>query len=253
MKIETLNFTAMNDKERFEKILIYTNMNVRQLGIHLGLKQIQSLYDLKNGKISMPKNIAYKIKEKFQDLNLSWILAGEGEMLGKVSTTQTITTNNGLAVANNGGSINYHTSGDDYEVPYTEPLPVVPPTIVRQAGVDILEYVRENMSRVEKSSVVVNDMELTTWIPMPDDCMAPEIQKGDRLGLWAYPRGHENPIPGKIYAVDTMSNGTIVRYLFITPEGDYLLRSQNPQLYPDFVVKKSDVIAIYKKLISVRI
>jgi hypothetical protein len=108
-------------------------------------------------------------------------------------------------------------------------------------------------SFTEKSSVIVNDMQLTTWIPMPDDCMAPEIQKGDRLGLWAYPRGKENPIPGKIYALDTMSNGTIVRYLYLTPEGDYLLRSQNPTIYPDFVVKKSDVIAVYKKLIMVRI
>lgn len=243
----------MSDSERLLKVLEYTGLNVRQLGITIGMKQIQSLYDLKNGKISFSKDVAEKIKDKFKDFNLAWLMLGEGEMLTRNSTTQTITTNNGLAVANNGGSINYNTSHNDYEVAYAEQIPVVPPTIVRQAGVDILEYVQENMNKVEKSSVIVNDMELTTWIPMPDDCMAPEIQKGDRLGLWAYPRGHENPIPGKIYAVDTMSNGTIVRYLFITPEGDYLLRSQNPQLYPDFVVKKSDVIAIYKKLISVRI
>lgn len=238
--------------ENFDKYLIYKGINdnqaTRECGLSNGL-----LGQARKGKCDLGDKACDKILKKYQDLSRTYLLAGDGEMLTRNNVSQTITTNNGLAVANNGGSINYNTSRNDYEVPYAEQIPVVPPTIVRQAGVDILEYVQENMNRVEKSSVIVNDMELTTWIPMPDDCMAPEIQKGDRLGLWAYPRGHENPIPGKIYAVDTMSNGTIVRYLFITPEGDYLLRSQNPQLYPDFVVKKSDVIAIYKKLISVRI
>lgn len=238
--------------EQFDKYMKYKGLNdnkvTQQLGLSTGTigKSRKENRDLSDKVVELILNF-------YTDLSRSWLLAGDGEMLTRNNVSQTITTNNGLAVANNGGSINYNASRNDYEVPYAEQIPVVPPTIVRQAGVDILEYVQENMNRVEKSSVIVNDMELTTWIPMPDDCMAPEIQKGDRLGLWAYPRGHENPIPGKIYAVDTMSNGTIVRYLFITPEGDYLLRSQNPQLYPDFVVKKSDVIAIYKKLISVRI
>jgi phage repressor protein C with HTH and peptisase S24 domain len=88
---------------------------------------------------------------------------------------------------------------------------------------------------------------------MPDDNMEPEIRKGDRLGLWAYPDGKANPIPGKIYAVETYSNGFIVRYLFITPDGDYLMRSQNPELFPDFIVRKDDVMRVYKKLIMVRI
>ena len=106
---------------------------------------------------------------------------------------------------------------------------------------------------VEISSVRVDDANLTIWLPMPDDCMAPEIRKGDRLGLWAYPNGKENPVPGKIYAVDTISNGFIVRYLFITADGDYIMRAHNRELYPDFVVKKDDVRQVYKKLIMVRI
>jgi hypothetical protein len=188
-------------------------------------------------------------------LNLDWWETGEGDMLRNNTPTITQTNVNGNNNYIGGSSVNFNTHAPacEEDIPYADQVPVVPPTVVKQAGVDILEYVRDNMSVVEKSSVIVNDMQLTTWIPMPDDCMAPEIQKGDRLGLWAYPRGKENPIPGKIYALDTMSNGTIVRYLYLTPEGDYLLRSQNPTIYPDFVVKKSDVIAVYKKLIMVRI
>lgn len=249
----------MNKIDRLKSLVRYAKTlgivaSQEEFGQKMGYTNPSAFSQVINGKSKEPKDFTKRMCGIVPQSSLEWLETGAGQMILDDTISQTITTNNGLAVANNGGSINYHTSGDDYnEVPYAEQIPVVPPTIVRQAGVDILEYVQENMNRVEKSSVIVNDMELTTWIPMPDDCMAPEIQKGDRLGLWAYPRGHENPIPGKIYAVDTMSNGTIVRYLFITPEGDYLLRSQNPQLYPDFVVKKSDVIAIYKKLISVRI
>lgn len=248
----------MNKIDRLKSLVRYAKTlgivaSQEEFGQKMGYTNPSAFSQVINGKSKEPKDFTKRMCSIVPLSSLEWLETGAGQMILDEAVTQTITTNNGLAVANNGGSINYNTSHNDYEVPYAEQIPVVPPTIVRQAGVDILEYVQENMNKVEKSSVIVNDMELTTWIPMPDDCMAPEIQKGDRLGLWAYPRGHENPIPGKIYAVDTMSNGTIVRYLFITPEGDYLLRSQNPQLYPDFVVKKSDVIAIYKKLISVRI
>lgn len=209
------------------------------------------------GKRSIGAGVIDKIVLSFDNLSRDWLSSGIGEMFvydnktkPQPSVTQTNINGNNNYVGS--GSINAHANDED-DIPYADQVPVVPPTVVKQAGVDILEYVRDNMNVVEKSSVVVNDMQLTTWIPMPDDCMSPEIQKGDRLGLWAYPRGSENPIPGKIYAVDTMSNGTIVRYLYLTPEGDYIMRSQNPPTYPDFVVKKSDVIAVYKKLIMVRI
>ncbi len=224
-----------------------------------GLKKatFERLCGLSNGAVDkMGENTRRKtidaISNTFPALNTTWLLTGEGEML---KPTQPIITQNNVNGSNYNNCIDMGSSTMSMQddIPYAEQVPVVPPTVVRQAGVDILEYVRDNFGVVEKSSVVVNDMELTAWIPMPDDCMAPEIQKGDRLGLCAYKKGEENPIPGKIYAIVTMSNGTIVRYLYITAEGDFLMRSQNPTIYPDFVVKKSDVIAVYKKLIMVRI
>lgn len=249
----------MTDAERLSKVLDFTKLNIRQLGMALELKQIQTLYDIKNGKIGISKLIAEKIKEKFEDLNLSWLMFGEGEMLNQPSQV----INNGAHsvviggdstgnIYNGAGAASHHTQTED-EIPYAEQVPVVPATIVRQGEVDTLEYLQRNINMVEISSVRVDDANLTIWLPMPDDCMAPEIRKGDRLGLWAYPNGKENPVPGKIYAVDTISNGFIVRYLFLTEDGDYLLRAHDRELYPDFVVKKDDVRQVYKKLIMVRI
>ena len=248
----------MTDSERLSKVLDFTGLNIRQLGMALGLKQIQTLYDIKNGKIGISKLIAEKIKEKFEDLNLSWLMFGEGEMLNQPSQVINNGANSvvigGDSTGNiyNGAGAASHTQTEE-EIPYAEQVPVVPATIVRQGEVDTLEYLQRNINMVEISSVRVDDANLTIWLPMPDDCMAPEIRKGDRLGLWAYPNGKENPVPGKIYAVDTFSNGFIVRYLFLTADGDYIMRAHNRELYPDFVVKKDDVRQVYKKLIMVRI
>lgn len=248
----------MNKIDRFKILVRYavsqgSAVNQKDLGRKLGYNNESAFSQVINGKVQQPKDFISKLKEVIPELNEVWVETGVGEMLKtQPSVTQTNINGNNNYVGGNSINMNAHANDED-DIPYAEQVPVVPPTVVRQAGVDILEYVRDNFGVVEKSSVVVNDMQLTAWIPMPDDCMAPEIQKGDRLGLCAYKKGEENPIPGKIYAIDTMSNGTIVRYLYITAEGDFLMRSQNPTIYPDFVVKKSDVIAVYKKLIMVRI
>ena len=238
----------MDVKERIQLFISFKGLSIRSF---------EEKCSLSNGYIkAMRKGFGpdklNNVLHEFPELNREWLLYGEGEML---KPTQPLITQNNVNGSNYNNCIDMGSStmSMQEDIPYAEQVPVEPPTVVRQAGVDILEYVRDNFGVVEKSSVVVNDMQLTAWIPMPDDCMAPEIQKGDRLGLCAYKKGEENPIPGKIYAIDTMSNGTIVRYLYITAEGDFLMRSQNPTVYPDFIVKKSDVIAVYKKLIMVRI
>lgn len=252
-------------KTRFEGIELRIKVLMDAFGFsqkefaHATGMDASNLNAMLKGKRSIGAGVIDKIVLSFDNLSRDWLSSGIGEMFvydnktqPQPSVTQTNINGNNNYVGGNSINMNARANDED-DIPYAEQVPVVPPTVVRQAGVDILEYVRDNFGVVEKSSVVVNDMQLTAWIPMPDDCMAPEIQKGDRLGLCAYKKGEENPIPGKIYAIDTMSNGTIVRYLYITAEGDFLMRSQNPTIYPDFVVKKSDVIAVYKKLIMVRI
>lgn len=222
------------------------------------VKRFEELCGLSNGYISsmrkgFGKDKLNNVLSVFPELNRDWLIYGEGEMLKSTGNTVSVgTANSSTVVGGNyyGGMVAApHTT----EVPYAEQVPVVPATIAKQPELDTITYLRNNMESVEISSVRVDDTKLTLWLPMPDESMSPEICKGDRLGLWAYPKGNENPIPGKIYAVDTCSNGFIVRYLFITPNGDYLMRSKNPEMFPDFIIKKDDVIAVYKKMIMVRI
>ena len=71
------------------------------------------------------------------------------------------------------------------------------------------------------------------------------------IALWSYPQGEENPIPGKLYVIDTYSNGMIARILLRQGE-DFLARAINSEEYPDFIIKRNDIIRIYKQILMVR-
>lgn len=227
-------------KSLIGRIKFIHGLTQAQIADELSVKSTY-LSDMVNGRVPF--------SEKFRE-NLLGVFPDAVEPTGNTVTVGTAQQSTVVGGNYYGTPTRTHEEAQPIEA---EQIPVVPVTIAKQADVDTLDYLRNNMSQVEISSVNVDDMQLTFWLPMPDDNMEPEIRKGDRLGLWAYPDGKANPIPGKIYAVETYSNGFIVRYLFITPEGDYLMRSQNPELFPDFIVRKDDVMRVYKKLIMVRI
>ena len=70
--------------------------------------------------------------------------------------------------------------------------------------------------------------------------------KRDKIALLAYKKGEENPIPGKTYAVDTASNGLIIRKLIPDDNGAYIAKSLNEERYPDFIIKEEEIIRIFR-------
>lgn len=92
----------------------------------------------------------------------------------------------------------------------------------------------------------------TIWHYIEDDALEPYYMKGDGLGLMPYLKGGEVITQGKLYAVDTNSNGLIIRYVYV--DGDRLiLRSSNQIKYPDVIIEKSDIIRVYRPLIMYRV
>lgn len=71
----------MTDYQRIEKLLKYLDLSARALSIELGMKSPQIFYDIKAEKCGITKETASKIKDKFKNINLTWLLTGEGEML----------------------------------------------------------------------------------------------------------------------------------------------------------------------------
>lgn len=187
----------------------------------------------------------------FPDLNRDWLLYGEGEMLKPTSSYNTINqqySNNATALIGDNYNVNMPTSPD---IHHHGEAPVIPTALAQKPNFDILPFLEGNPAGVEMSSINVKYTPITMWYRMQDNSMLPNYHKGDLIALLAYPQGEEDPIPGKFYAVDTISNGIVARLLIPCDDG-YIARAINNDKYPDFFIKRSNIIRIYKKVLMVR-
>lgn len=189
------------------------------------------------------------ILSEFPRLNPKWLLYGEGEMLKPSASVQ---QNN---IHGNNNYIGGHQYNGDIPTLEAEELPgvpIIPTALSRQPNIDILAYLEGRTVGIERSTITAEGIALDLWHRVRDDSLEPDYLKGDMLGLWSYPQGSENPIPGKLYAVDTYSNGLIIRKLFPEDNG-YRAHAINTEAFPDFCVSKSDIIRIYRVMIMVRL
>ena len=69
-------------KEVIIKLLDYSKLNVKQFSEKLGMKRGQAIYDIMSGKTRrISEKLANQIISEFPEINRSWLLTGEGEML----------------------------------------------------------------------------------------------------------------------------------------------------------------------------
>lgn len=177
---------------------------------------------LSNLKGTPGARIIKNIHDAFPELNTTWLITGTGEMLSESTETQeTVLLDENRA-------------------------PILPTLVAGCPNVDILEFVQNNMEKLELSRIIVLDTPIDLWHMIRDDALSPTLKIGDKIALLAYDRGEENPIPGKIYAVDTTSNGLVIRKLFPEENVGYIAKSLNEEKYPDFVIKEDEIIRIFR-------
>ena len=202
-----------------------------------------------------------QISLRFPELNVSWLLTGDGNMLREIRPTSTISgdiTVNGNCKTNIGHGntyINDTANNDDatyIEVEEVERAPILSATLARAPQVDVLEAVSEKVDELEKAPVGVFNAPVSIWYRVQDESLAPKYEVGDLLALWAYPKGEEDPIPGRMYGINTTTNGLIVRRLFPQEDGGYIARAANRDEFPDYRIKPGNVVQIYKIMLMVR-
>ena len=176
------------------------------------------------------------IYEKLPDVSASWLLSGVGEMLNVSEHLDT-------RILHNPAITHFATENDaDTEV---EELPLVPSDLVKQPDIDIYEVVTTNRD-IPRQPVVKQFPPATLFYRITSKSMEPYICSGDKLVLDAYPRGHEQIIPGDPYVVDTRPNGFVTRLLYNHPDG-YLARTfADSGRYAEFIIPFSDIIRIYR-------
>lgn len=220
--------------------------------------QFERVCGMSNGYLSNLRKAPGGVKlqniiREFPELNTEWLLYGEGEMLKENNiSSQTINqqySTNPIGNIYGNPNINRLSDCDCERIP--ERSPIIPDAVAQRPHFDVLPFVENQSSGLELSSIRVDHMPITMWYRIQDASLEPRYSKGDLIALSAYPQGKENPIPGKLYAIDTYSNGMVVR-LIHPVEGGFVARAINRENYPDFLIDKDDVIRIYKKMLMVR-
>ncbi len=226
--------------------------------MHLTQKAFEDRCGMSNGYVAnIRKGIGndklLNIVQQFPQLNREWLLYGEGEML---KSTPTVQQNNvhGDNNYNNVMQARCPKCGDEVEIVEAEEIrrPIIPTEWTYQTDIDLYEKVQRDKKDVSRSRFIALDVPIDMWHIVRDDSLLPDCKRGDLLALKAYPIGKENPIPGKIHAVDTRSNGMIVRIL---EEKDYGYRATAPNSgkYPEMRIKKEDIIRVYRIVCMARI
>lgn len=226
--------------------------------IYLGISQgkFERICGMSNGYINNLKKTlgAEKLQNvvaNFPQLNTEWLLYGKGEML---KNSQPASTHIGIQQNNVNGS---NFIGSSADIPYAEQedverAPIISGTLARAPMTDILEVVTERSDELEKSPIMVFHSPVTLWYRVQDESLHPKYEIGDVIALWAYPKGQEDPIPGKMYGINTSTNGLIIRKLYPQPDGSYIAKALDRETYPDYAIKKDNVIQIYKIIVMVR-
>ena len=69
-------------KQRIERILTYKGINAKQLSEACGYDRPQVVYDILNEKTKgISPSLSIKIVSAFPEINRTWLLTGEGDML----------------------------------------------------------------------------------------------------------------------------------------------------------------------------
>jgi phage repressor protein C with HTH and peptisase S24 domain len=67
--------------EILKEVISYCETNYHQLAKSLNLKRSQNLYDIRDGKVKISGNLAAKIVALKPEININYLLTGEGSML----------------------------------------------------------------------------------------------------------------------------------------------------------------------------
>lgn len=73
----------ISDSDRIYNVLKYLGISANKLAKELGISSPQVFYDIKAGKCGISKDLARKIQERFFNIDIGWLLTGEGQMIRK--------------------------------------------------------------------------------------------------------------------------------------------------------------------------
>lgn len=218
--------------------------------LNISVLSFETRCGLSSGAVSKMSEKTYsrtfnRIAAAFPQLNIGWLKTGEGEMLNP-EAPQSVSGNYINGSFNNSPQQAVNIGGGQtarQHQPTTANAPVVPPNIKPQPNLDVLEFIRNHADDIPRSVVSIEHAAITMWYGVEDSALYPNFRIDDLVALL---EEKHDIIPGKMYVIDTYSQGMIFRILMKDGADKFLCRSVNASIYPDFTIDRSDVIRIYK-------
>lgn len=207
-------------KERLDTFLRNKNLSQAKFAEIVGL----SVGFANNVKNSISTKSLTKIKMAFPDLNTTWLLTGEGDMMA----------NDSNKLADNSESQNIHN------------VPLLPLSAIGGTLNDFTMSVR----KFECEQLVSPIQGVDFGITVSGESMAPEYPSGSQVLI---KKINEKAFIdwGRTYVLDTC-NGVVIKKLFPSEDNDpskVKCVSVNPS-FPPFEVSLKDVYGIYRVLMS---
>lgn len=216
----------MTDKDKIIALREYTGMNLKRMSEEAGLGSPQTLYDIKKGKHGISREVANKLKLRFPKLSLSWLLAGEGDIIDNVpSKTDPITE----------------------ETETAERVPLLP--VSAFAG-PISTFASSGVEKQDCETIYSPTAGAELALTISGDSMEPQLHDGTiifikRINDQAFiPWGHT-------LVLDT-ENGAFVKDVYPGPTPDKVVARSKNAKYPDMLIPRECIYGIYRVLNAVK-
>ncbi len=85
MKFNIKDKIPMTPWQRLEQVIKWSGYSTNKFAQTIGLKRSENLYQIKRGSFGVSKELSSLITRKYPQINRSWLLTGDGEMMVGVS------------------------------------------------------------------------------------------------------------------------------------------------------------------------
>lgn len=209
-----------------ERLIIYLKYK------RIGQNKFEAMAGISNGYISNLKSTPgidklTKILVAAPDLNKTWLLAGDGEMLNK--------TENAVI-----SKMETTTDCEDAEI--VDSFPILPEEVAVESNTNIEEYIEENSSELEQVNPSHKLAPANAAERILRTSMLPTFQPEDIVFVRFLP-DRMKLCDGDIYYLNCKNRPTMIRHIKFEPDNRLRLVAQNPQ-YGDVIISRDDIINV---------
>ncbi len=199
----------MTPWQRLEQVIKWSGLSTNKFALTIGLKRSENLYQIKRGSFGVSKELSSLITAKYPQINRSWLLTGDGEMMVGVSA-----------------------AGID------------PNSVIPFYSIDVAQVMQlDKESKTPQYNISI-PIDADFAIQCSGNSMIPDIPNGATIVL----KGIEldRILPGLPYLVVTQEYATVrIVRSFTDDSTKLILQPRNSRDYDEVVISKKEIKKIY--------